>query len=447
MATGDPEPTLLEDSPPRGSSGFAVVDLETTGLAANHHDRVVEVAVVLLATDGTVIGEWTSLVDPRRDVGPTCVHGVRARDLVDAPEFADIAVELAGLLAGRVLVAHNLPFEVRFLRAEYGRLGCPDVPLAPDRGVCTMRLGTRYLPGAPRSLADCCAAAGWTHEDAHQALTDARAAARLLGCYLDRIDGTEDWPLLPREALSWSWPEVPAPPSARPALTRERLVAQRLSAAQRLLARLAPALPRVPDPSAAGSYLGALDDALADRKIDAAEADALVALATGLGLDRGAVETLHRSYLVSLAMAAGEDGVLTDHGRADLDDVAVLLGLPGAAVQEALRDRRDLPGRRDPWDGRGFGCGTAEVLGSLRLRSGDRICFTGEMSLSREELTARAVRAGLRVTSAVSRMTTMLVCADADSLSGKARRARELGIRMVSEPKFHQLLTTMATGS
>lgn len=37
--------------------------------------------------------------------------------------FGDIAARLAGLLAGRVLVAHNLPFDVRFLCAEYATLG------------------------------------------------------------------------------------------------------------------------------------------------------------------------------------------------------------------------------------------------------------------------------------------------------------------------------------
>jgi DNA polymerase-3 subunit epsilon len=111
-----------------------------------------------------------------------------------------------------------------------------------------------------------------------------------------------------------------------------------------------------------------------------------------------------------------------------------LLGLPLAAVDEALEA------------GRGFTGGAALPSGSLRLTAGDRICFTGEMSRPREELVALAEAAGLKVTSGVSGKTAMLICADADSMSGKAKKARALGPDVISEPKFHQLLAAMTVG-
>lgn len=418
--------------------GFAVVDLETTGLWPGSHHRIVEIAVVLVDAKGCLVEEWSTLVNPCRDVGPSSLHGLRPRDLIDAPLFEDVASELADLLQGRVLAAHNLPFDARFLMAEYTALGYPQVPLTPAHGVCTMRLATQYLPYAPRALADCCAVAGWRHENAHAALADAHAAAKLLGCYLQQVDGSEPWLQLLDQAPSWPWPLITYPSDRQGLLRREQVVAkQDLQAAtgagtDHFLARLVAALPRVPEPPMADSYLAVLDDVLADRKVDPGEADALVALAADLGLDRGAAEGLHRAYLTSLARAAWEDGVVTEHERRDLDNVALLLGLPVTAVDQALESGRTFTGGGDM------------PAGSLRLAPGDRICFTGEMSMPREDLQAVARAAGLRVTSTVSGKTAMLVCADADSMSGKAKKARALGTVVISEPKFHHLLAAMA---
>ena len=49
--------------------GFAVVDLETTGLYPRT-DRAAGVAVVHARCEGQVTGEFTTLVNPGRDVGP-----------------------------------------------------------------------------------------------------------------------------------------------------------------------------------------------------------------------------------------------------------------------------------------------------------------------------------------------------------------------------------------
>lgn len=85
-------------------AGFAVLDLETTGLG---RDRIVEVAVVSVDPKGVATQEWSTLVDPNRDVGPTGIHGVQARDLLDAPTFEDIAADLADLLTGMSTLSEN----------------------------------------------------------------------------------------------------------------------------------------------------------------------------------------------------------------------------------------------------------------------------------------------------------------------------------------------------
>ena len=52
-------------------SGYTVIDVETTGFSPRQHDRIVEIAAVYVSETGQIEGEWATLVNPGRDVGPT----------------------------------------------------------------------------------------------------------------------------------------------------------------------------------------------------------------------------------------------------------------------------------------------------------------------------------------------------------------------------------------
>jgi ATP-dependent Lhr-like helicase len=160
---------------------FAVVDIETTGFASRGRDRVIEIAVVRLAPDGTFLGEWSSLVNPQRDVGATHIHGLTAVDVQDAPPFADIARIVADQLEGAILTAHNLPFDRGFLEAEFDRAG---LALADLPALCTLRLDRRIHQSGRRGLRECSVAAGVKNLESegrpHRALTDAKVAARIV---------------------------------------------------------------------------------------------------------------------------------------------------------------------------------------------------------------------------------------------------------------------------
>ncbi|WP_236653712.1 3'-5' exonuclease [Streptacidiphilus melanogenes] len=164
---------------PPPARGFAVVDVEASGRSPWRH-RVVEVGVVLLDYPLLrVEAEFTTLVDPVGPVGPTAVHRIAQEHVVGAPVFREIAPHLAELLCGRVLVGHHVACDLGFLAREFARIGVavPDVPT-----LCTMALAERVLGAqlAGRSLLACTAAFGLPDFDAHTALGDARATARLL---------------------------------------------------------------------------------------------------------------------------------------------------------------------------------------------------------------------------------------------------------------------------
>jgi len=68
------------------------------------------------------------------------------------------------------------------------------------------------------------------------------------------------------------------------------------------------------------------------------------------------------------------------------------------------------------------------------------VVFTGEMSLPREEWVRRAMDAGLVPHSSVTKKVALVVAADPDSLSGKARKAAAYGIPIVTEEAFGRML-------
>ncbi|WP_181766530.1 TerD family protein [Streptomyces albidus (ex Kaewkla and Franco 2022)] len=80
------------------------------------------------------------------------------------------------------------------------------------------------------------------------------------------------------------------------------------------------------------------------------------------------------------------------------------------------------------------------------LKQGMKIAITGETAVSRAELAARSVAAGLNVMASVSRLTSVLVANDDGQLTAKAKRAAAEGIPVVDERTFLRLLDDVRQG-
>lgn len=76
-----------------------------------------------------------------------------------------------------------------------------------------------------------------------------------------------------------------------------------------------------------------------------------------------------------------------------------------------------------------------EIAGKF---TGKKFCFTGTMSSPRKILEAKVKDAGGK-TSSVSKGLNYLVIADPDSNSSKAKKARDLGVELISEEEFLEL--------
>ena len=395
---------------------FATIDFETTGLSAKL-DRVIEVGIVRTTADGRILREYSSLVNPSRDVGRTDIHGITAGMLRDAPTFAQIAGDVALMLNGAVMVAHNASFDARFLDAELERMSCAREDID---ALCTLELMFAGFPAGPRRLVDCCVEYGVSVLEAHSALDDARMASQLLHFLLKKVD-VHVFP----DPISISTDVVGSGHS----LARSTVKNPRSSEANflaDLVARLPTSNPTgLVSAVSVAQYLNLLDRVLEDRKIDKSEAESLHSFATEMNLSLDKVAGLHASYVANLCSVARQDGVVTEFERNDLQLVSNLLNV---SDWEPLLEMNALP--------------SDQKINSPMLAPGLAVCFTGEMTVPRETLEERARSLELVVKTGVSKKVDILVVADSDSMSTKARKARELGIRIVSEAVFLQLLAT-----
>ncbi len=408
-----------------GADRIAIIDVETTGLSPWRHDRIVEIAIVVMSRSGDVEHEYDTLVNPMRDIGPTSIHGITPTAVKDAPRFSDIAGDVADVLRGCTLVGgHNISFDRSFLVSEFRRL---DTELPEFPVVCTCRHFGRA------SLQACCREYGIRLQgQPHRALTDARATAELLSILLSEQSRLiEDCRI-----RNLRWPQLPV---LRTACVNRDLVAVAEQAPPRFLQRIAERLHYDTEEQFPNllAYQVLLERILEDRLIDANEEDTLVQAAVEWNLSAAQLQTAHQQFLQQLAVAALADGVVTDTERRDLHHVARLLGedttrldtLLQTALAQFARVRQIQKATDRP----------AEL-------TGQKVCFTGELfatiqgqPVNRNMAEALATEAGLTICGNVTKKLDLLVVADPNTQSGKAKKARDYGVRILPEAVFWQL--------
>lgn len=74
-------------------------------------------------------------------------------------------------------------------------------------------------------------------------------------------------------------------------------------------------------------------------------------------------------------------------------------------------------------------------------------CFTGKSPKTRPEMEAIAIKAGASVTKSITSKTTILVIADANSMSSKALKARTRGIDLISPLQFFMMCSSVTASN
>ena len=163
---------------------YAVVDIETTGTDPKT-DRIIQFGCVLVK-NGEIINRFATDVNPNKMIPKQIQNLTKITNarVQRAPYFEDIAPTLFNLLADTIFVAHNIYFDYQFLNHELSRCGMPQLKIP---GIDTVELAQIFLPKEPSfRLMDLANRFGLTHENPHQADSDAEVTASLL-LYIESI--------------------------------------------------------------------------------------------------------------------------------------------------------------------------------------------------------------------------------------------------------------------
>lgn len=163
---------------------FAAIDFET---ATAKRSSACALGLVIVDS-GRIVDEQSWFIRPPDNEYHsfnTRLHGISASDTEDAASFGQVWGEATAMTQDHLLVAHNAAFDTSVLRhsAAYHDYTPPEASF-----FCTLRLARSRWPdfGSWR-LPDVCDALGIAGLNHHDALSDARAAARVLltMCELD----------------------------------------------------------------------------------------------------------------------------------------------------------------------------------------------------------------------------------------------------------------------
>jgi DNA polymerase III subunit epsilon len=179
--------TIDDLGTPLADVTFVVVDLETTG-GSPKDSAITEIGAVKVR-GGVVLGEFQTLVDPGHEIPPyiSVLTGITSMMVAAAPRIGAVLPGFLEFARGTVLVAHNAPFDLGFLKAACAENGLVwPATASVDTAVLARRLLTRdEVPNCKLStLAPYFSA---TTSPTHRALDDAKATVDVLHGLFERL--------------------------------------------------------------------------------------------------------------------------------------------------------------------------------------------------------------------------------------------------------------------
>lgn len=413
---------------------FAVIDIETTGFSPRRGDKIVEIAVVTTNLHGNIVDRYETLVNPNREVSATEIHKISAEMVKNAPFIEDVLEDILYRLNNKTIVGHNIEFDLRFLNHEISKFLKKDIVVG---GLCTLQLSRYLFPDLPtRRLEALCEYFDIQVSTAHSAIGDCESTLELFNIFkttlIENI-GYEEFIQNYTRPMNLNLNIRPKNICYR---RKDAYESKRLEESR--LLNLIKRLPGNPtDSLPIQQYLNLIDEIIEDRIITDSETGILMDFLIDYGISKEQVIEVHDEYLRKLSRVYLLDNYLSDFEFQDLLKVSNLLCISKNRLNEIIEFEKAKIEKQK----------VAVETNEMSDFIGKSICFTGQFTsrlegklIERSYAQQLAMERGLIIKNGVSTKLDYLITADPNSLSGKARKAKELGIKVIAEPVFWNMI-------
>lgn len=369
------------------------LDLETTGLFTNRCG-ILEVCLVNAQNE-----VFSTLVDAGQPIPAriTEINGIDRDMIVGMPMFSEIASQVHDRIKDKIVVGHNVEFDLKFLFSEFLKVG-----LKPQtvQYICTCKTDRKKYGPFGNRLVDCLCRRGINVDQNHRAVDDVNMVRQLFSCQLDEQASFEidefDLKKFKAITLREPAPKFPEDPIKRSSHTL----------------RLFKGWGDKDDAVTVSAFNTLISEACRDRIFDA---DEMLRLSE-LGIEKKAATYQLKKALLSLVSHYYADGKISWDEFEDLQKIATLFGFNSSVFFPLIK----------------------EVVPTLRV-----VCFTNELVVKGQVvdrydiLFPWAVRNGFLPSDSVTKQTDLVVnCGDKKSSTGKIEKARSYGIEVVQMSDF-----------
>lgn len=417
---------------------YAVLDIETTGFSPCHGDKIVEISIISMDNDGDIKDVYETLINPKRDIGAFKIHGITGEMVINAPCIEDVIPDILCRLNGKVILGHNLNFDLRFINYELNKYYRNNIILS---GICTLQLSRDVVCDLPsRKLSTICDFFDIHNDLEHSAYGDCLCTAKLFNKLKDQYISTFSLQQFVERYYTPTIIDMNFNPSN---LLFRRSDAQ-LNMRQNK-EKISLMINRLPidasDSVDIQMYLNVIDDILLDRVITDDEYAKLVLFAEEMNISKDQVIEIHTEYIRKLIRIYLLDGSISDSEMKDLELVCDLLCVEREKLLKIIQYESAKISQ--------YSLKHIDNVDSDEFKSyvGKSVCFTGELNgsingnkIDRNMAHTLSMERGLIIKSGVSKNLDYLVTADPHSISGKAIKAKEIGVKIIAEQVFWNII-------
>ncbi|MEK3709731.1 ATP-dependent DNA helicase DinG [Bacillus sp. FSL K6-1005] len=165
---------------------FVVIDVETTGNSPKKGDKIIQIAAVVIE-NGQITERFSKYINPNKSI-PVFIEqltGITNQMVEDQPPFEAVAEEVFHLLDGAYFVAHNIHFDLGFVKHELHKAGFQ----LPDCEVLdTVELSRIAFPGFEGyKLTELSEELQLRHDQPHRADSDAEVTGLIFLEILEKL--------------------------------------------------------------------------------------------------------------------------------------------------------------------------------------------------------------------------------------------------------------------